>query len=132
MTTTGHARSIRISASAADLAPAVAAALAAPGAGEAGQVEADGVRWATISWGRTGDSPVLLVHGVTSNAGIWWRIGPALAAAGRRVIALDMPGHGQTQAWRGRHRFAETAEDVAGFIRAAGLDRTDLAVVGHS
>ena len=69
---------------------------------------------------------------MTSNAGIWWRVAPALAASGRHVIAVDMPGHGRTQAWRGRHRFAETAQDVAGFIRAAGLDRPDLSVVGHS
>ena len=75
---------------------------------------------------------MLLLHGVTSSAGTWWRVAPAIAASGRRVIAVDMPGHGRTQAWRGRHRFAETAEDVAGFIRAAGLDRPDLAVVGHS
>jgi pimeloyl-ACP methyl ester carboxylesterase len=48
------------------------------------------------------------------------------------VVAIDMPGHGRTQDWRGRHRFAETAHDVAGFIRAARLDRPDLAVIGHS
>ena len=48
------------------------------------------------------------------------------------MIAIDMPGHGRTQAWQGRHRFAETAEDVAGFVRAAGLERPDLAVIGHS
>jgi pimeloyl-ACP methyl ester carboxylesterase len=75
---------------------------------------------------------VLLLHGVTSNAGIWWRVAPALAVAGWHVIAVDMPGHGRTGAWRGRHRFAETASDVAGFVRAAGIDEADLAVVGHS
>lgn len=123
---------IRLTATAAGLPPAVAAALAAPEAGTSGWVEADGTRWGTVSWGRTDDPPILLLHGVTSNAGIWWRVAPALAAAGYRVIAADLPGHGRTQSWRGRHRFAETAQDVAGFIQAAGLDRPDLAVIGHS
>jgi pimeloyl-ACP methyl ester carboxylesterase len=85
-----------------------------------------------VSWGAADAPPVLLLHGVTSNTGIWWRIAPALAAGGFRVVAVDMPGHGKTQGWRGRHRFAETAEDVLGFVQAAGLDRPDLAVVGHS
>ena len=123
---------MKLTATAADLPVSVAAALAAPTAAVPSWVEADGTRWATRSWGSAEDPPVLLLHGVTSNAGIWWRVAPALAAAGRHVIAVDMPGHGKTQAWRGRCRFEETAEDVTGFVRAAGLDRTDLAVVGHS
>lgn len=123
---------IRLTATAADLPPAVAAALAASVAGTPGSVDADGTRWATLSWGAVADPPVLLLHGVTSNAQTWWRMGPALAAAGHRVIAVDLPGHGGTQSWRGRHRFEETAADVAVFVRAAGLDRTDLAVIGHS
>jgi pimeloyl-ACP methyl ester carboxylesterase len=106
--------------------------LAAPTEGRPGSVEADGTRWKTLSWGATDGPPILLMHGVTSNAQIWWRIGPALAAAGYSVTAIDMPGHGGTQSWRGRHRFVETAKDVAGFIRAARLDRPDLALVGHS
>jgi pimeloyl-ACP methyl ester carboxylesterase len=110
----------------------VADALAHPIDGTAGGVETNGVRWATLSWGRTADRPILLVHGVTSNARIWWRVGPALAAAGRRVTAVDLPGHGQTGSWRDRHRFVETAEDLAAFIQAVRLDQPELAVVGHS
>lgn len=115
-----------------DLPVAVAAALARPTDGTDGVVEAGGMRWATLTWGRPTDPPLLLIHGVTSNAGIWWRVAPALAAAGRHVIAVDMPGHGRTGAWRGRHRFAETADDLTVFIRSAGLDTPDLPVVGHS
>lgn len=123
---------VRLTATVADLPGPVAAALAAPPEGMPGWVEAGGTRWATLTWGPTDCPPLLLLHGVTSNAQIWWRMGSALAAAGNHVMAIDLPGHGKTQAWRGRHRFAQTAEDVAGFIRAAGLDRPNLAVVGHS
>jgi pimeloyl-ACP methyl ester carboxylesterase len=130
--TPGRLRRARLTATASDLPAAVAAALAAPGDGAPGWVESDGMRWATVSWGVAHHPPILLLHGVTSNARIWWRIGPALAAAGYRVVAIDMPGHGRTQSWRGRHPFEATAADVAGFVRAAGLERSDLAVVGHS
>ena len=119
-------------ASAADLPIPVAAALADPGPGLELTVEAGGHAWRAIEWGEPAAPPVLLVHGVTSNAETFWRVGPAVAAAGRHVVAVDLPGHGRTGNWRGRHRFAETAADLVGFIRAAGLDRGDLAVLGHS
>ena len=121
-----------LSATAADLPQAVAAALAAPAPGDPRPVDAAGVIWPTLTWGRPADPPLLLVHGVTSNAGIWWRVGPALAASGRRVVAVDMPGHGRTAPRHVSHRFADTAAELGAFIRAAGLDRPELAVVGHS
>ena len=127
-----HTGRARLTATVADLPPAVAAALANPAAAEHGWVDAAGLRWATQSWGRTGDRPVLLIHGVTSNADTWWRVGPALAAAGNRVVALELPGHGRTRGWNGRHEFANVAAEVVEFVRAAGLDRPGLAVVGHS
>jgi pimeloyl-ACP methyl ester carboxylesterase len=122
----------RLTATTADLPPAVAAALTNPAAPEHGWVDAAGLRWATQSWGRSGDPPVLLIHGVTSNADTWWRVGPALAAAGHRVVALELPGHGRTRGWNGRHGFADIAGDVVRLVRAAGLDMPELAVVGHS
>jgi pimeloyl-ACP methyl ester carboxylesterase len=120
-----------ISATAADLPAAVAQALASPSPGERRVIPAAGLDWGAIAWGDVADPPLLLVHGVTSEASIWWRLAPALAAAGRRVTAVDLPGHGET-AWAGRHRFQETAADLARFIDAAGLARLDLAVVSHS
>lgn len=119
-------------ATAADLPSSVAAALAAPVLGASSTVPVDGTSWPTMSWGEPAGSPLLLVHGVTSNAQIWWRIGPALAAAGRRVFAVDMPGHGRTARSPRSHRFADTASELVGFIRAAGMDQPGLAVVGHS
>ena len=45
---------------------------------------------------------------------------------------MDLPGHGRTGHWAGRHRFAETAADLAAWIRASGLAVGNLAVLGHS
>ena len=123
-------------ATAADLPIAVAQALAdaSPdlGAWVRPPVLVDGIPWASCAWGSETDPPIALVHGVGSNLDTFWRVAPAIAAAGRFVVAMDLPGHGRTGHWQGRRRFAQTAEDVAGFLRAAGLDRPDLAVLGHS
>lgn len=109
----------------------VAAALRAPTEGDRFAVQAAGIPWSALAWGDPAARPLLLIHGVTSSAANWWRLGPALAATGRRVVAVDLPGHGRTAHWQGRHRFRDNAADVAAFVGAAGLDR-DLQVVGHS
>lgn len=115
------------------LPPAVVAALAEPPEPERGHVAANGLVYATRSWGDGAASPLVLIHGVTSTSSIWWRVGPALAAGlGRRVIALDQAGHGETGGWLGRHRFRDNAADLVRVVDAAGWRRPDLGVVGHS
>ncbi len=111
---------------------AIRDALADPAPGRPRTVRAGDRDWFALEWGAPTDPPVVLVHGVTSDSGTFWRIGPALAASGRHVVAVDLPGHGRTGDWRGRHRFVETAADLAGFIAAAGLAGADLTVLGHS
>ena len=50
----------------------------------------------TLHWEPEGEArgSVALVHGVMALAETWWRIGPALAARGWRVVAVDLPGRG--------------------------------------
>ncbi|MFI5292500.1 MAG: alpha/beta fold hydrolase [Candidatus Limnocylindrales bacterium] len=121
-----------IVASSADLPGSVAAALAAPEAGQRLVIEAADIPFSVLAWGDPAARPLVLLHGVTASAAIWWRVAPALAATGRRVLAPDLPGHGRTGHWSGRHRFADMAQDVAAWIREAGVDRPDLQVIGHS
>jgi pimeloyl-ACP methyl ester carboxylesterase len=45
---------------------------------------------------RTARGRVVLLHGMMSTASTWWRAGPALAARGWVVDALDLPGHGDS------------------------------------
>jgi pimeloyl-ACP methyl ester carboxylesterase len=115
-------------------AAAVAAALATatPDPGTRTATLAVGIEWSSILWGDPDDRPLLLVHGVTASARIWWRVGPALAASGRQVTAVDLPGHGQTSGWLGHHRFRDNAADLAAWIHEAGLATPALQVVGHS
>jgi pimeloyl-ACP methyl ester carboxylesterase len=111
---------------------AAAAALRDPPPGARIRVDAAGIPFSALTWGAPAARPLLLIHGVTSSAAGWWRLGPAFAATGRRVVAVDLPGHGRTGHWTGHHRFRDNAADVAAFARAAGLVRDDLQVIGHS
>jgi pimeloyl-ACP methyl ester carboxylesterase len=111
---------------------AAAKALDAPDEGARITVESGGIPWSGIVWGEPADRPLLLIHGVTASAAVWWRVGPALSATGRRVTAVDQAGHGHTGHWTGHHRFRDNAVDIAAFIRTAGLDRPDVQVIGHS
>ena len=52
---------------------AVTSALAAPDEGERITVEAAGIAWSAIVWGDPAARPLLLIHGVTASAAVWWR-----------------------------------------------------------
>src|SRR5579859_6146539 len=84
------------------------------------------------SWGaERHDLPAMvLLHGITSSALSWVRVGPALATR-YRVYALDMRGHGESiKPSAGVYSLQHTADDAAAFIEALGLDNP--AVMGHS
>ena len=76
--------------------------------------------------------PVLLVHGWGCSAYYFRKLVPALVGAGRRVVALDLRGHGGSDKPVEHQRY--TADAMADFLERAmdvlGLDRP--AVVAHS
>lgn len=75
----------------------------------------------------TDDAPIVLVHGVNDQAGSWFTVAPALASQ-RRVIALDLPGHGESAPATGPlpiSRFLAAMETVFGHER-------DITLVGNS
>jgi pimeloyl-ACP methyl ester carboxylesterase len=78
------------------------------------------------------DGPaVLLLHGFPDSAVIWRHQIDALAAAGFRVVAPDLPGYGRSSkpAAVDRYRLAELVADMVGLLAALGL--RSVAVVGH-
>ena len=137
MSKTVRSHDVLVNATSEELPAAVAAALSASRLedappGETAIFEAAGMRWATRSWGNAEDPPLLAAHGIMSSGGVWWRLGPALAAAGWRVIAIDLPAHGGTGPWNGRFAPADTATDLIAFMQAADLDVDRLVALGHS
>ncbi|MFJ3174768.1 alpha/beta fold hydrolase [Streptomyces roseus] len=78
----------------------------------------------THTWGE-GDRVALLIHGMMADHRTWRQVGPALAARGYRVIAVDLRGHGASG--RGAYDPALFAEDVVETLPAGA----DLAL-GHS
>lgn len=82
------------------------------------------MRLAQQRWGE-GPRTALLVHGLSSSAAGWWRLGPALATLGYRVTAPDLRGHGATGP-AGDYLLASYAADL---LEMAGTWDT---VIGHS
>ncbi len=60
---------------------------------DAGPVELGARRWAG-----GGGRPVLLVHGLSSNARLWDEVAARLADAGHPAVAVDLRGHGTSAA----------------------------------
>jgi pimeloyl-ACP methyl ester carboxylesterase len=74
--------------------------------------------------------PVILVHGLMSDSGTWADVLEPLGAHGLRAIAVDLLGHGQSDAPPGLYLLDDFALLLDGFIGALGL--TDTTLCGHS
>ena len=69
--------------------------------------------------------PLILLHGGIGAAEMFDPILDTLAA-GRRVITVDLPGHGHTAGPGRPLRYEEMADQIAGLIRHLGLHQADL------
>jgi len=93
------------------------------------EAEVAGLRTHWVTAGRTDSPHAVLLHGSGGSAALWY---PALAALAdrRHVVAVDMPGHGETSipAWPSPGTMERMLEWLAEF-----LDRFDWPLlVGHS
>lgn len=91
-------------------------------------VTLDGTRISYLEWGAAG-APALLLHGITSSARAWWRVAPALVAAGCHVYAIDMPGHGESDEMD-NPAIEHLADLLVQLMRRLALERPLL--MGHS
>ncbi len=74
-------------------------------------------------------TPLLLVHGFQNSHFVFTPIIDWLAER-FHVYALDLRGHGDSDKPRGPYTIRNFADDVAGFLDACGVERTDC--LGHS
>ena len=94
-------------------------------------------RWAVLDGHRvhykvlgTGPRTIVFVHGWTGSLEMWRLQAPEFAAKGFRVIALDLPGHGRSDAPRIAYTMELFARAVDAVMRDAGV--TQAVLVGHS
>ncbi len=73
--------------------------------------------------------PVLLVHGLASNARLWDGVASRLAARGHPVAAVDQRGHGQSDKPDDGYDFATLTDDLMAVVDRLGWrgDRIPLA-----
>jgi pimeloyl-ACP methyl ester carboxylesterase len=103
-----------------------------------GWLDRDGVSLHYLEWrpdvGAATEPPILLLHGLSSNARYWERLARHLP--GRRLVGLDQRGHGLTgrppksPALPGGYAMDELLNDAGFTISELGLGRP--VVVGHS
>jgi pimeloyl-ACP methyl ester carboxylesterase len=89
---------------------------------------ADGTDLRVLEAGPSTGAPVVLVHGWAVTAYLWRHNIGALAQAGFRVYACDMPGHGLSDApqTKGSYELSVQAARLAMLLDALALDRPSV------
>ncbi|WP_406629997.1 alpha/beta fold hydrolase [Amycolatopsis sp. WGS_07] len=78
----------------------------------------------------TCDEAVVLVHGIAGSAETWQPVLDRCPALGRRVLALDLPGHGGSDAPRADYGLGAMASIVRDVLAVSGVRHATVA--GHS
>src|SRR5260221_110236 len=75
--------------------------------------------------------PLLCVHGAGSTSVVWMDLVRRMSP-GRRVVAIDLPGHGQSDRWHppGEVSIAMYRDAVGTVAKELGIEQAIL--VGHS
>lgn len=83
-----------------------------------------------LHWAELGSGPpLLLLHGLCDSHRTWLLVAPTLAR-GRRVLMLDLAGHGESARPDASYALEWHADLVAAWLAALGIAQAD--VVGHS
>lgn len=86
------------------------------------------MRLNTSTWGDPSAArTAVLIHGVTSSAASWVRVGPALAAWGYYVVAPELRGHGESPKADGHYSLDEMVGDLPESVPLA-----PTLLLGHS
>lgn len=99
-------------------------------------VQVNGIRLGVEERGAASKDGLTLVmlHGFTGSAAGWGSHLDMLAAYGLRIIALDLPGHGQSDAPRdpGRYAIERCERDIVAALQELGVKRGASLLLGYS
>lgn len=88
----------------------------------------NGLSLAYVEMGNPDGIPTLLIHGYTDNSRSWSLLAPYLKD--RHLLAIDLRGHGKSDAPDCCYGYLDLANDMALFLDAMGFAKAD--VIGHS
>jgi pimeloyl-ACP methyl ester carboxylesterase len=94
-----------------------------------GTTVVEGTTIAYRAWGERTEQGIVLLHGGAAHSGWWDHIGPLLARS-RRVVALDLSGHGDSE-HRDIYSLDLWAHEALAAAHDAGISGP-LTVIGHS
>ena len=81
----------------------------------------------TLHYEEHGDGPpLLLIAGIPAVASDWVSLARRLASAGRRVIAYDNRGSGESSVTHGPYTTAQMAANGVALLDHLGLERADV------
>ena len=77
------------------------------------RLEADGMVW----WQKGTGPTLVMIHGVADQAGTWFQVAPALAES-RRVLLVDLPGHGDSPPADGPLKMTTVVQGFTSWLEA--------------
>lgn len=95
-----------------------------------GFIEVNRVRLRMWEWGPVNAPLVLCAHGAADHGRMWDGLAPRIAAEGRRVVALDLRGHGDSSRLSAGELWVAVAVDLC--LAARKLSDRPAGLIGHS
>jgi pimeloyl-ACP methyl ester carboxylesterase len=108
--------------------PAPAAAPAKLTAAKSGRLEINGIHYYYAIYGR--GEPILLLHGGLGSIEMFATVLLPALAKNRKVIAVDLQGHGRTPLGDRPFRLESMGDDMAALVKQLGHEKLD--VMGYS
>lgn len=96
---------------------------------DCGFIDVDGASIHYRGWGARGQRGILLIHGGAAHARWWDHIAPLISST-RRIVAIDLSGHGDS-GHRSSYSLDTWVREAMAVIEAAGIIGPPI-VVGHS
>jgi pimeloyl-ACP methyl ester carboxylesterase len=93
------------------------------------RVDGVDVHWVEAGHDRAPSRPLVMIHGLADSHRTWSKVVPLLAGS-RRLLMVDLPGHGLSARPDASYAVAWYARVIARWLEELGLSEVD--VVGHS